>query len=353
MYTYRFDQSYDFNYEEGPRPLAVPVRPPAPSAISIPGLGIKVRSRLGVFSGPLLNSQWVELYARLGFDVLAYKTVRSVSWPSHPWPNCAYIPHRGQLAPHLPDRPAALTATVEWPGDAPVVSMTNSYGMPSRPPVVWMRDVSRARASLEEGQLLIVSVVGRDLEDYATTARLAREAGAAAVEINLSCPNVVTCEGSIYTDPVTSRDLCRLVRQSLSDTPLIIKVGYIESDALLHALLESVAPYVQGVSGINTVPMTILGAEGAPLLGEGRAVAGVCGDVIRTCGLDFARRLCDWRRRHGAAFGVLAGGGIMTPEHVDQYLAAGVDVAMVATAALTNPTLAWQHHTHSAPVVVR
>ena len=39
--------------------------------------GYPLNSPLGIAAGPLLNSKWVEGYARLGFDVLTYATVRS------------------------------------------------------------------------------------------------------------------------------------------------------------------------------------------------------------------------------------------------------------------------------------
>src|SRR5258706_12511947 len=46
-------------------------------------LGLKVRSRLGIAAGILLNSKWVAAYAGLGFDVLTYKTVRSSHRPCY------------------------------------------------------------------------------------------------------------------------------------------------------------------------------------------------------------------------------------------------------------------------------
>ena len=71
---YDIARSYDWNYENVPAPPEIEV--PA-----VPGewhfCGLPVASPLGIPAGPLLNSKWILYYARLGFDVLTYKTVRS------------------------------------------------------------------------------------------------------------------------------------------------------------------------------------------------------------------------------------------------------------------------------------
>ena len=71
---YDIARSYDWNYENVP----------APPEIEVPDVsgewhfcGLPVASPLGIPAGPLLNSKWILYYARLGFDVLTYKTVRS------------------------------------------------------------------------------------------------------------------------------------------------------------------------------------------------------------------------------------------------------------------------------------
>jgi hypothetical protein len=50
-----------------------------------------VASPLGVPAGPLLTSKWTDLAARLGFDVVTYKTIRSSEFAGHPVPNVVYL----------------------------------------------------------------------------------------------------------------------------------------------------------------------------------------------------------------------------------------------------------------------
>ena len=54
-------------------------------------LGFKLNSPLGVPAGPLLNSKWIALAARLGFDLPTYKTIRSFSHLGHPLPNIVFV----------------------------------------------------------------------------------------------------------------------------------------------------------------------------------------------------------------------------------------------------------------------
>src|SRR5258705_62835 len=61
-------------------------------------LGRPLNSSLGIAAGPLLNSKWVEAYARLGFDVLTYATVRSTFQAAYPLPNIRHVDNREQAA---------------------------------------------------------------------------------------------------------------------------------------------------------------------------------------------------------------------------------------------------------------
>ena len=50
-------------------------------------LGLPTMSPFGIAAGPLLNGAWCLHYAELGFDVVTYKTVRSVARECYEMPN--------------------------------------------------------------------------------------------------------------------------------------------------------------------------------------------------------------------------------------------------------------------------
>ena len=147
----------------------------------------QLNSGLGIAAGPLLNSKWVEGYARLGFDVLTYKTVRSMAAPAHALPNIRPVENHEH---------AAVATRRSQANGHPTLAV--SMGMPSADPDVWRKDIRRAKEKIGAGQILIVSVAGTqapggDLEqlitDYARCAAWAAEAGADAVELHLAVPD--------------------------------------------------------------------------------------------------------------------------------------------------------------------
>lgn len=344
--TYDIHLSYDENYERGPFFLGE--FPRRSINMKKPFLGFEVNSLLGIPAGPLLNSNWIRVYARLGFDLLVYKTVRTDAYPAHPNPNCLYVDVQGQLTPErfserligtLEDRDRAIDE----------ITITNSFGMPSRPPSIWQEDAERAKKSLEPGQLLIISVVGTPgkgdlIDDYARGAAMAREAGADIVEINLSCPNVVSGEGSIFSDPDYSSRLTKEVKRTLGATPLFIKMGFLRDSALLAGVVAANARNVEGICGINTLPFEVVDAGGRPALpGEGRLRAGVCGSAIRACGIEQARAIAEIRRLKKYDFVIVGVGGVMTVEDVDSYIGIGADAVMTATGAMWDPYMAYNY----------
>lgn len=346
--TYRIDLSYEENYQNGPFIDGEFSDRKAGGFKQF--MGFEVRSRFGVPAGPLLNSRWIQVYAKLGFDLLVYKTVRTEAHPSHPAPNCMILNLSGQLEEK--DFGYTLVANEEISEDknSSHVSITNSFGMPSRDPKVWQEDVLKAKSFLNPGQILIVSVVGtprkgQDLaDDYARGAMMAKEAGADVVEINLSCPNVTTGEGSLFTDPEASSRVTRKVQRALHGTPLIIKMGYISDFKILEKVIIANARFTEGISSINTLSFKVVKPDGSQALpGPGRLQSGVCGDAIRSCGLHQSKRIADIRRRHRLDFALIGVGGIMTVNDIIAYEEAGTDASMSATGAMWDPYLALKY----------
>src|SRR5271155_2743976 len=87
---YDKNKTYLENAEEGPFfsgeiPELLPAKEP------IDFLGFRLNSPLGVPAGPLLNSKWIALAAKLGFDLPTYKTIRSFQYLGHPLPNILFV----------------------------------------------------------------------------------------------------------------------------------------------------------------------------------------------------------------------------------------------------------------------
>ena len=348
--AYDITRSYEENYQSGPQIGGA--APPRARGQRERFLGFEVNTRVGIPAGPLLNARWIAAYTAMGFDLPVYKTVRTRAQPSHPPPNCVFLDRDLPLSEADFDKP--LRSRRDAPDAVDAVSITNSFGMPSRDPAVWQADVAVAKAGLADGQVLIVSVVGTPQEgasladDYARAARMAVEAGADIVEINLSCPNVVSGEGSLFTDPACSALVSKTVQRAIGATPLIIKIGYIADPARLAAVVAANAPHIAALSAINTLSLEVMHPDGGPAL-PGRARSGVCGAAIRACAMAQAARMVDLARREKYDFAVIGVGGVMTPDHIQDYFNLGVDAVMSATGAMWDPLLAYKYWARTHP----
>lgn len=350
--AYNWRKSYAWNYEHGPllkisRETIERLKHAQPRK-KTRLLGYRVNAPVGVAAGPLLNARWIQAYARLGFDVLTYKTVRSRARASHPLPNILFLHETRPLG--RKDLLSPVKASPRPPARASALTITNSFGMPSKSPRVWTRDVAKAKKGLLKGQVLAVSVAasprkGDTLEvianDYAWCARRASKSGADIVEFNLSCPNVTGAEGGLYQDPKAAAAVAAAVREAAGKKPVVAKLGYYASARLRRAVVDALAPHVQGLAAINTLPLKIYDEKGRPAMpGKGRLVSGVCGNAIRRAGLQTVRALHALREQEGYGYAIIGVGGVMAPAHALAYLDAGADCVQTATAAMWDPLLA-------------
>ena len=330
----RYDrsQTYRWNYDHAPE------LPSREEAAHVPGTwtfcGRPVPSPLGIAAGPLLNGRWILYYAALGFDVLTYKTVRSIARECYPLPNLQPVRTEPLAAPA-----SGLPAIDEMQG-----SWAISFGMPSMTPDIWRADIEWTRARLPKEKLLSVSVVASvqpgwtedDLAaDFAQCARWAVQSGADAIETNFSCPNVATCDGQLYLQPATAVRVAAEVRQAIGRTPFIIKMGYLNDDALAGELLEAVAPHIDALAMTNSISATVSNQSSTEMFGG--QPRGIGGGAILAASVLQVRRFANLIRERNYQTVLIGVGGISRAADVRDYLAAGAESVQLATAAMVDP----------------
>jgi dihydroorotate dehydrogenase (NAD+) catalytic subunit len=301
----------------------------------------RVESPIGIAAGPLPNSRWIEAYARLGYGLLTYKTVRTVTRVAFVQPNLLFC---------RPGDPA-VTEHAPRPLDPGRVTWAVSFGLPSADPEEWRADVLRAKSKIRPGQILAVSVVGTPVpgadaeqlaDDYALCARWAADAGADVIEVHLSS---LRADGEqpqmVYENPALSAYIVDRVRRAVGLRPVVAKLGATRSPRALHELASRLAPRVDGFALVNGLHRHVVKPDGTPAFrGEGRAAGTLVGaGIYAQCQVQVDELLA-WRKAGAWNRAILAMGGLTTVERVRHALASGADLALVGTAALTDPLIA-------------
>lgn len=306
--------------------------------------GQKVFLPFGIPAGPLLNSKYIKAAFDKGFDIAVYKTVRTDYFPCHPFPNILSLNIDEDLTLEKTKEPLTANSKYNEP-----LSITNSFGVPSKKPDAWQEDVKRALSFCGKGQVLVLSFMGtvrpnqtqeEFIEDYALAAKLSIKTGVKILEANLSCPNIGN-EGLVCYNLPLVKKVCNAIRNEIGNTPLIIKVGYYSSDDDLSVLSKISQEYCDGISAINTIQVEIVDEDGNQALpGEKRLRSGVCGAAIKWAGLDMVRRLRKIRNENGYKFEIEGVGGVTKSEDYFEYIKSGANSVMSATGAMWNPNLA-------------
>ena len=180
---------------------------------------------------------------------------------------------------------------------------------------------------------VIANIAGKTIDEFAVmAAKLAPFVdGLAAVELNLSCPNVA---GGIdfATDPAVTRRIVRDCRD-VCPLPLIAKLtpNVMDITSIAKAAADGGA---DAVSAVNTfVGMAIDWRRNGPVLGN--VTGGLSGPAIKPLALRAV-----WQIAKAKAVPVIGVGGIATVDDVMEFLVAGASAVQLGTVNFYDPTAA-------------
>lgn len=178
---------------------------------------------------------------------------------------------------------------------------------------------------------VIVSIAGRTPQEFVEMAeRLDGEAGIAALELNVSCPNV-TGGVDFGTDPESCRRVVASVRAA-SRLPVLAKLtpNVTRIADVARAAADGGA---DAISLINTLlGMAIDWRRKRPLLGN--VMGGLSGPAIKPIGLR-----CVYQVAQAVNTPLIGIGGIGSIDDVMEYLVAGATAVQIGTANYYDPTI--------------
>jgi dihydroorotate dehydrogenase (NAD+) catalytic subunit len=177
---------------------------------------------------------------------------------------------------------------------------------------------------------IVVNFWGETVADYVAVAARASEAvGIAALEVNISCPNVQHGGLLFSSDPRLTYELVSQVRK-VTSLPLIVKLSPNVTDITVIARAAENAG-ADAVSLINTLIGMAIDLEArTPRLPLG--FGGLSGPAIKPIALRMV-----WQVAQAVRIPVIGVGGITTGEDVLEFMLAGASACQVGTASFVHP----------------
>ena len=177
---------------------------------------------------------------------------------------------------------------------------------------------------------VIVNISGSSVEDYGLLAEKLDATDIAAIEVNISCPNVK--EGGIVfgTDPKAAAAVTRAVK-SHTGKPVIVKLSPNVTDIVCMAKAVEDAG-ADAISLINTLlGMQIDIRTWTPVLGN------ITGGLSGPCVKPVAVRMV-WQVAQAVHVPIIGMGGIMSAEDAVEFFLAGASAVAIGTANFTAPS---------------
>jgi dihydroorotate dehydrogenase (NAD+) catalytic subunit len=176
---------------------------------------------------------------------------------------------------------------------------------------------------------IIANLAGESVSEYVQLAEKLSECGqVAALELNISCPNVA--HGMMFgTSGELTAELVSAVRR-VTDLPLMTKLSPNVTDIVSVALAATEAGS-DALSLVNTLMgMSIDVARRRPMVGN--ITAGLSGPAIKPVALR-----CVWQVYEAVQVPLVGMGGIMDSQDALQFIMAGANAVAVGTANFVNP----------------
>ena len=276
--------------------------------------GLKMRTPVTTASGTFgYGSEYVGSldYTKLG--AVTAKGVRLDPWPGNPMPRHAEV--LGGMVNAI---------GLQGPGAEPFIENYVPH---------YVKTVG-AEVGAENVPPMIVNIWGGSIEEYAAVAAKLSEAGApvAAIEMNVSCPNVKAGGHTFGQDPVVLAKVVAATRAA-TKLPLIVKLAPNVPDfrPYVAACEESGA---DALALINTIPAMVIDIETRrPVLGN--RTGGLSGRCVHPAAVKAVYDVHTCTK-----LPILAMGGIYEPKDAIEFLLAGATAVAVGTATFTDPSTA-------------
>jgi len=204
------------------------------------------------------------------------------------------------------------------------VGLLNAMGLPN-PGIEYFSE--EVKAVKREGVTVIGSVIGGSEDELAEVAALMADAGADAVELNLSCPHAKGLGTEIGSTPENVERVCRASKERIK-VPLFAKLTP-NTSSISNLAKAAEMGGADAVVAINTLKGMAISPEARmPILAN--RFGGLSGPAIRPIGVR-----CVYEIHDAVEIPVIGVGGISTGRDALEYIMAGATAVQVGTAVWT------------------
>ena len=201
--------------------------------------------------------------------------------------------------------------------------LINAMGLPNPGINAYSQEIKFSKTVLRVP--IIVSVFGYSVEEYAEVAKKAADAGADAVELNVSCPHVKQTGAEIGQNPKLLMEVVQSVKAAVNK-PLIVKLSPNVADITVPAY-AAVEAGADALTVTNTLKAMAIDAETTlPILANVRG--GLSGPAIKPVAL---RCVYDIHEAY-ADVPIIGCGGISDWRDAVEFMLAGASAVQIGTA---------------------
>lgn len=183
---------------------------------------------------------------------------------------------------------------------------------------------------------VIANLYGRDVSEFARLARyLSDVEGIAALEVNISCPNVRAGGVQFGQDPKMAEEVTRAVKHEAGGKPVIVKLSPNVTDIvqIARAVQKGGADAMSLINTISGMAVDIRSRK--PRLAN--VYGGLSGPAIKPVALAMAYRVC-----RAVDVPVIGIGGIARAEDALEFILVGARAVQVGSANFTRPDLVFR-----------
>ncbi len=211
--------------------------------------------------------------------------------------------------------------------------MLNAIGLQNCGVEVFLRD-KLPRLPWRETPI-VANLYACDAEEFAELAGvLAAAEGVAALEVNISCPNVKAGGIAFGQDPAMAGRLAEAVKKRAGDKPVWVKLSPNVTDIVAIAKAAA-SGGADALTCINTLTgMSVDICTRKPRLANG--IGGLSGPAIKPVALR-----CVWQVCRAVSVPVIGVGGIASARDVLEFILVGAQAVQIGTANFMRPDMAF------------